>query len=64
MSLCCVDMRRQLTHRCERHDDPFACPDRVVVHAPEHRLWGLVVHDGGRSVIGINFCPWCGAKLE
>ncbi|MCD0452176.1 hypothetical protein LO762_23715 [Actinocorallia sp. API 0066] len=53
-----------MTRRCETHSDPFDCPDRVVSHAPEHGLWGLIIHDGGSSVIGINFCPWCGAKLE
>jgi hypothetical protein len=23
----------------------------------------LIVHDGGRSVIRIRFCPWCGTRL-
>ncbi|WP_372497657.1 DUF6980 family protein [Priestia megaterium] len=22
-----------------------------------------MIHDGGSSIIGISFCPWCGAKL-
>jgi hypothetical protein len=25
---------------------------------------GLVVHDGGGSYIAIQYCPWCGAKLD
>ena len=25
--------------------------------------FGLIVHDGGHSVITINHCPWCGVKL-
>ena len=25
--------------------------------------YGLIVHDGGTSVIAIKFCPWCGSKL-
>lgn len=25
--------------------------------------YGIIVHDGGGSVIGIRFCPWCGKKL-
>jgi len=23
----------------------------------------LIVHDGGRSVVEIRFCPWCGCRL-
>ena len=26
--------------------------------------YGLIVHDGGTSVVVIAFCPWCGSKLS
>ncbi|GAA3234373.1 hypothetical protein GCM10010468_67430 [Actinocorallia longicatena] len=61
--MCCADMRYQVTRRCAQHDDPFECPDRVIVHSVEFGVWGLVIHDGGRAVVEISFCPWCGAKL-
>ncbi|WP_412762571.1 DUF6980 family protein [Priestia aryabhattai] len=25
--------------------------------------YGLIIHDGGSSIIGISFCLWCGKKL-
>ncbi|WP_438362001.1 DUF6980 family protein [Niallia circulans] len=25
--------------------------------------YGLIIHDGGTSSIGIEFCLWCGLKL-
>ena len=63
MRICCEGMRAQLEKRCPRHDDPYRCPDRLVVHSAEFGVWGLIVHDGGRTAVPIAFCPWCGAKL-
>ncbi|WP_460363473.1 DUF6980 family protein [Actinocorallia lasiicapitis] len=57
-------MRYQLSRRCEKHVDPYECPDRVVVHSERYGVWGLIIHDGGRAVVGISFCPWCGQKLD
>jgi hypothetical protein len=37
--------------------------DQFIVYTPKFREYGVPVHDGGQSYIGINFCPWCGAKL-
>lgn len=48
---------------CNRHPDPFQCPDRLVVYVPKFDEYGLIVHDGGSSYIVIKFCPWCGARL-
>lgn len=31
-------------------------------YAP-YREWGLRVLDGGSSVIGLRFCPWCGQEF-
>jgi hypothetical protein len=27
------------------------------------REYGLLVHDGGESIIVIEYCPWCGVRL-
>lgn len=63
MAFCCGDMRHQLERVCAQHPDPYACPDRLVVHEEKFGVYGLVIHDGGRAVSRIAFCPWCGAKL-
>jgi hypothetical protein len=54
-------MGHQATFRCGQHPDPFDCPDRVVFHHDGE--YGLIIHDGGSAVIGMAFCPWCGAAL-
>lgn len=63
MTQCCSRMEEQLATRCEVHDDPFDCPDALVHVSPGTGSYGLIVHDGGSSWIGIRFCPWCGTRL-
>lgn len=58
MAYCCESMKNQLTSVCpDGHDE---CPDRLI-----HRstTYGIIIHDGGSSKLGISFCPWCGANL-
>src|SRR5262249_13536013 len=56
-------MRRQVEAVCDRHPDRHDCPDALVGYTPWFREYGLLVHDGGTSSVGIRFCPWCGARL-
>jgi hypothetical protein len=56
---CCDAMAFQLNHVCEQHPDRFDCPDALVGTFADGRV-GLIVHDGGSSMVLIAFCPWCG----
>ncbi|MFE2110284.1 DUF6980 family protein [Kitasatospora sp. NPDC059463] len=60
---CCETMTRQANRHCDQHDDPFDCADAVVRLRARFQEYGLIVHDGGTSVIEIGFCPWCGRPL-
>lgn len=62
-SHCCEDMRREVERMCDQHPDRFDCPDCLVQFSLQSRTYGLIVHDGGNSLIAIRFCPWCGAGL-
>lgn len=48
---------------CDTHDDPFDCPDSLIAYNEGLDKFGLIVHDGGRNVVLMRFCPWCGAAL-
>jgi hypothetical protein len=54
-------MDYDLAHGCEQHPDRNDCPDALI--AEIRGGYGLIVHDGGDSVVTNAFCPWCGAKL-
>lgn len=61
---CCEDMARQLTWKCDVHEDIWDCPDAIVFRSNKNRnMYGLIIHDGGSSFLRIAFCPWCGRKL-
>jgi hypothetical protein len=54
-------MDYDLSQRCDTHESRYACPDALIDVVQER--YGLIVHDGGSSVIEIKFCPWCGARF-
>lgn len=39
------------------------CPDALIEHVSKYDEYGIVVHDGGSSMVQILFCPWCGTRL-
>jgi len=54
-------MAYDLAQVCDLHPNRFDCPDALI--ALVRGGYGLIVHDGGQSVIQISYCPWCGAGL-
>lgn len=58
---CCDRMRADLEHVCDIHSDRSECPDALIGRTKHG--FGLLVHDGGSSMISIAYCPWCGARL-
>ena len=63
MKMCCEAMKYHTENHCGVHDDPFECPDRLVLFDEESGRYGLIIHDGGQSYIQIDYCPWCGRRL-
>ncbi|WP_028413903.1 DUF6980 family protein [Bacillus sp. 278922_107] len=60
---CCDYMNYHVNFTCDIHSDPFECPDNLILFDKMNKEYGLIIHDGGSSTIGISFCPWCGAEL-
>lgn len=58
---CCDRMAQDLAHACAQHPNRLECPDAFI--AKVRSGFGLIVRDGGSSVIEIGFCPWCGSAL-
>nr|WP_067736167.1 hypothetical protein [Novosphingobium naphthalenivorans] len=49
-------------YTCETHPDRHDCGD-CLIDQDSNGCYGIMIHDGGSSMVRINFCPWCGAKL-
>lgn len=62
--LCCESMQAALEMHCDTHSDPFECPDSLIAYHEGLNQFGLIVHDGGTSVVVIRHCPWCAAALN
>lgn len=60
---CCDQMQAHSELSCDLHSDPHDCPDVQVIWSAQHGP-GLPIRDGGRSILCINFCPWCGTNLS
>ena len=60
---CCEFMTNQLNYQCETHGNEFDCPDKLISYNEQFDEYGLIIYDGGSSVIQIHHCPWCGTKL-
>ena len=50
--------------KCDIHKDIYECPDVLISYSEYNDEYGIIVHDGGSSSIAINYCPWCGSKLD
>jgi hypothetical protein len=61
---CCDVLHRNVERICAQHPDRWDCRDMLIEYRSKTDSYGLMIHDGGSSVISIQFCPWCGAKLR
>jgi len=57
-------MRSNVEATCEQHSNRHDCPDCLIEYRSGSREYGIVIHDGGESMIGIDYCPWCGTSLS
>jgi len=56
-------MAAQLSVTCDVHETS-ECPDILIGYFSTTGDYGLRVHDGGSSMILIDFCPWCRRRLR
>lgn len=60
---CCENMEMATNLDCNSHQEAWNCPDTLISFIPKFDEYGIIIRDGGSSVLGISFCPWCGKKL-
>jgi len=56
-------MKDNVESSCDQHEHRYDCPD-CLIDRHNDGSFGIIIHDGGDSHIGIKFCPWCGARLD
>lgn len=59
----CIQEQMNRNLLCQQHkDNPINCPDTVIYYYGSD--YGLPIRDGGSSYIKIDYCPFCGKKLN
>ena len=58
---CCSSFKDRISNKCRVHSR-YRCPDVLLDRHSDGKV-GIIVHDGGCSMVVINYCPWCGRKL-
>jgi len=58
---CCGLLKAHVSKRCSLHSR-YECSDCLLDRHKDGKI-GIIIHDGGCSMVAISFCPWCGAKL-
>jgi len=56
-------MKAAAESTCDQHEDRWDCPDALISYSEKFDEYGIIVHDGGIAVCGIEYCPWCGTRL-
>lgn len=62
MIFCCESMEYFCGPVTENAAD-CSLSDAIMIYIDKFDEYGIIVHDGGESFIGIQYCPWCGKKL-
>ncbi|WP_412973363.1 DUF6980 family protein [Niallia circulans] len=52
---CCGEMGYHATFKCDIHENPYDCPDKLILFDEKDHDYGLIIHDGGTSSIEIEF---------
>lgn len=60
---CCREMEENCVVDPDWQSDAYDDADILVSYLSKFNEYGTIIHDGGSSSIGINFCPWFGSKL-
>lgn len=60
---CCQRMDISVNYTCDHGHEKWECADSLISYDEVFDEYGLIIHDGGTSLILINYCPWCGQKL-
>lgn len=69
-TFACVHVAYHGTLDCKVHDDPFDCPDVLILYNQADHTYALPVRDFGPggicggSFVLIAYCPWCGVALR
>ncbi|PHR69024.1 MAG: hypothetical protein COA67_11510 [Lutibacter sp.] len=64
LKFCCVSMAHKVYVSIDNKGEIKQGNNDAVINRWKDGTYGIPIHDGGMSVVKINFCPWCGENLK
>lgn len=61
---CCVTLAYHISKSLNDSGEIQHEDFDVIINKWNDGSFGIPIHDGGSSIVKINFCPWCGTKLN
>ncbi len=61
---CCSMMFENISSSFDENGGILYDEVDVIMNKWDDGTYGIPIHDGGTSIIKINYCPWCGTKLD
>jgi hypothetical protein len=61
---CCLVMANNISESLDENQEIKQHDHDVIMNKWKNGTFGIPIHDGGSSVVKINFCPWCGVNLK
>ena len=61
---CCLTMATHVAEGIGKRGKIIYDDVDVIMRKWKDGTFGIPIHDGGSSVIKINYCPWCGKNLN
>ena len=63
-SYCCVTMAHHIYDSIDDDGEIKYDDHDIIINKWKDGTFGIPIHDGGSSIVKINFCPWCGENLK
>ncbi|NNK27790.1 MAG: hypothetical protein HKP06_06065 [Flavobacteriaceae bacterium] len=61
---CCLIMADKIWESIDKNGEIKHGNVDVIMRKWNDGTYGIPIHDGGSSIIEIEFCPWCGTELK
>jgi len=61
---CCLVMAKHVSDSLDENQEIQHDNHDVIMNKWKDGTFGIPIHDGGSSVVEINFCPWCGENIK
>ncbi len=61
---CCLNIAKHISDGLSDKGEEIYDNVDIIMRKWDDGTFGIPIHDGGTSIIKINYCPFCGSELK